>query len=147
LKRIHFFAGLVATAFFALPTAAVVGAPTDSVQGPACGNIELTGVAYRQVDSVRKVTGTFGIEFGAASCDRVTYTVYVFTPDGKTELARTSSFGDFELTIAGEHSAVCVYAESVIAGRHVIDRAPDDGCTAFGQPLQLTTGAGATSFR
>jgi hypothetical protein len=119
------------------------------VQGPQCGNIQLDA-AYRSIETVPTVVGVLDTE-GAPACARVTYTVYVYSPDGTTQIASlpvsTADLGsDFAIPLPGVGSQVCVYAEST-NGPHVIDRAPDQGCAAFGEPLVLTTGAGATSFR
>lgn len=143
MKRLHVPVILALAALVALPAAGRAAPPTDPVRGPSCGNIEIFDLAYRRAaDGTPTVAASFAVEGNVSPCASLTYTFYVLTSDGQTQLATSSGLGDLAVRIPGGPSEVCVYAESR-RGTHVIDRAPNEGCGL----LVLDGGSGATSFR
>jgi hypothetical protein len=152
VKRLQLLVALAAATLVALPAATVSAARIDSVQGPACANIELLDFAYASVGEVPTVSGFLAVEQGNATCAFATYTVYIYSPDGTMLLGSQTFTGDgtwteqsFSIEPDPAPNVVCLYAESTIQS-HVVDRAPDDGCTTANQ-LTLGGGSGATSFR
>ena len=152
MKRFLLFA-LVATAL-SFPAGVTAAKGTDVVKGPACGDIDLSvDYTYDTPFATSGPATAFStITTAVPSCKKGTYTVYVFDPSGKTQLASCSYAGNGVSTQFGPCSytssagdPLCVYATSENDDGHIIDVAPNDGCTAFGEPI-VPGPSGATAF-
>ncbi len=128
----------------ALPASAAVEA------GPKCADIDSllwtydgTDSATPQTDDDVNLAEDFGIRLNAASCERYTYTLYVYADAAQTTLIHTftwfgdgttQTFQDSTLNISDSQDPdgeVWIYGESSFTtggGRRVVlDRAPDEG--------------------
>ncbi len=118
---------VLATALIPAPVAAA-----SDVRGPACADVtDGAGVYNASGVSLR-------LSLAAPSCRQATYTLYVLSADGTTQLVTATAtrtdgtFAYFDnVAVPGDHSTVCVYATTSV-GRHVFDRAPDEGCVILG---------------
>ena len=152
MKRfLVFLAALVA---LSLPAVVTAAKSPDVVKGPACGDIDLS--ADYTYDTPFATSGsatvTAGLTTAAPSCKKGTYTIYVYDGSGTTQLSSctyagdgvSSAFGPCQYTsLNGD--PLCVYATSRGDDGHIIDMAPNEGCSAFGEPV--TPGpSGAPSF-
>jgi hypothetical protein len=150
MKRFLMLA-LAATAL-SFPAAVTAAKPVDQVKGPACGDIDLS-IDYTYDNGISgSATATSTITTAAPSCKKGTYTVYVYDASGTTQLASCSYTGDGVLTqfepcsyTSPTGDSLCVYAASQGDDGHVIDMAPNEGCAAFGEPIEPGP-SGATSF-
>ena len=151
-------------AALALPASGVSAQPSDRVAGPRCGNIVLSNEdgSGPPLYSTGRPTGStpatlyadLSIDGGAASCSGVTYTIYVYATDAAGDNATfltsqpyngdgtTSDFGLFTYQPPGAPTYLCVYAESVNVGGHVIDTAPNGGCDSIAEPIVLDGASG-----
>ncbi|MDX6400807.1 MAG: hypothetical protein QOF27_1413 [Gaiellaceae bacterium] len=156
MKRFLMLA-LAATALSFPVAVTAAKAPTDSVKGPACGNIDL-GVDYTY-DTPGAISGSATALStittpSAPSCKKGTYTVYIYDASGRNLLQSCSYPGDGVTTQFGpgcnytssNGDPLCIYATSQGDDGHVIDTAPNDACaTPISEPI--TPGpSGATSF-
>jgi len=160
---IALFAALAAA--LVIPASGVGAQPVDRVSRPSCGDIVLGGVdnTTPPLYSTRNPSGgstpptlyaDLSINGGVASCPGVVYTIYVYATDasgGNRSFltsqpyygdGTTSDFGLFTYQPASPAPTyLCVYAESVMLNGHVIDTAPNDGCSSFGEPIVLDGGS------
>lgn len=133
---------LIAAGLLLLAMAVPASAAKPEATGPACADISVSA-AYATDGTGRTVL--FAFETAAPSCSNVTYTGYVLSADGLTQLASGWITGDgttevfLAVPVPGDHTTVCVYATSSSPGGKVFDRAPDSGCS----PRVLDGGAGA----
>jgi hypothetical protein len=137
----------------ALPgTAAVAAAPDDEVRGPACGNIE-NGVAnYSSANGPATVFAQF--DTIKASCDRLTFTLTVYTTGPEPSVighASTPGTGSTNLqlqaVVSGAPAVACV--ELTSSGGTTVDQAPNspDGTCSVGAEVLLNGGVGASGMR
>ena len=116
---------LLVGAVLVLPTMA--GAGPDDVKGPACADVIFGSGS----------TGGVVVEFAAAPCSFVTYTLDVYADAGSAAPLRSvTTYDPLPLNQVGfqvgsdTDGIVCVVlTTSVGGGKHVFDRAPDTGCT------------------
>ena len=128
IKRLLFAAAVVLAApLISAPTAAA-----SDVRGPACADVA-DGAGFYNSTGV-----SLRLALAAPTCRQVTYTLYVLSADGTSQLVTATAtrtdgtFAFFDnVTVPGDPSMVCVYATTSI-GRHVFDRAPDSGCVVLG---------------
>jgi hypothetical protein len=151
MKRFLLFAASVLALCF--PAVVSAAKPTDAVHGPTCADITLhVDYTFDTPGATSgSATATSFLTTAAPSCLRYTYNVYyyntsgsllkncTYTGDGTSQFANcnwTSPNGD----------PLCVVGTSVgdDAG-HVIDMAPDQGCSAFGEPV-VPGPSGASGF-
>lgn len=159
-RIIVLFVALVAA--FVIPASGVGAQPVDKVAGPSCGDIVLSDPDISGPPVYSTSLGTtpatlyarLSISGAVASCPGVVYTIYVYATDrAGTPLTTsplttrsyngdrtTSDFGLFTYQPPGAPMYLCVYAQSVMLNGHVIDTAPNDGCSSFGEPLVLDGG-------
>jgi uncharacterized protein YcfL len=149
MKRFLMLA-LAATAL-SFPAAVTAAKPVDQVKGPACGDIDLSIDYTFDPGSTTSATASSTITTTAPSCKKVSYTVYYYDQAGTTQLASCSYPGDGVETefapctfTSPTADPLCVYATSDMNGK-IIDTAPNEGCAAFGEPIE-PGGSGATSF-
>jgi len=121
--------GLLATLAAVVAVVAAPGALAD-VRGPACADI--VGGAFTYEEGI--VSGSMTL--AAPACRQVSYTLHVIHQE--SGVTKTTSLEGtlnpaapnrvfFNGAVADDDGTVCVYATSSI-GRHVFDRAPDEGC-------------------
>jgi hypothetical protein len=114
-------------AVLVLPTMAT-GAPGDA-KGPSC--VDITG------GSALYTTGTLSLtaDLGAGPCSFVTYTLSVYDTNtaGEAPLATSTepvpvSDTTIGFAVAADDDGVVCVAMTTSIGKHVFDRAPDEGC-------------------
>jgi hypothetical protein len=150
IKRFLMLAAVAGALCF--PAAVTAAKGTDIVRGPVCGDITLEA-NYSYVNGVSgPATVSSLITTAAPSCRKGTYAVYVFDATGANQLQNcvyagdgvTTQFGPCNYT-SSTGDPLCVYATSAGDDGHIIDTAPNEGCSAFGEPIS-PTGSGALGF-
>jgi hypothetical protein len=156
MKRFLVFAAAVAALSF--PALVNAAKPTDAVHGPACGDITLEpNYSYNDPTippgSTAPATAAAIIDTAVPSCAKVTYNIYYYDASGSTLLASCSYTGDGVSMHFGpcnypsqNGDPLCMVGTSVgDDDGHVIDSAPDAGCSAFGEPVSPGP-SGASGF-
>jgi hypothetical protein len=144
IKRFLMLAAVAGALCF--PAAVTAAKGTDVVQGPACGNIDLSGDYTFNAQGADSGPATVfaTITTVAPSCKKGTYTVYVFDATGATQLTNcvypgdgvTTEFGPPCQYTSSNGADLCVYATSAGDDGHIIDTAPNEGCsTPFAEPI------------
>lgn len=151
MKRFLLFAASVLALCF--PAVVSAAKPTDAVHGPACGNIRLEANYSFVSGTTGPATAADFIDTAVPTCTKLTYHVYYYSADGSTLLGSCSYQGDGVSTQFGpcnytdpNGQPLCMVGTSVgDDDGHVIDSAPDAGCSAFGEPVYPGP-SGATGF-
>jgi hypothetical protein len=153
IKRFLMLAAVAGALCF--PAAVTAAKGTDVVRGPACGNIDLSVDYTFDVPTATSGSATVSATIttpSAPSCKKRTYAVYVYDATGSSQLGGCSYAGDGLTSqfapcayTSSTGDPLCVYATSTGDDGHIIDTAPNEGCSAFGEPI--TPGSsGATGF-
>jgi hypothetical protein len=119
-------------------TAAALAVPSGAVdtQGPPCADIVFGDGGYTLLTSPPSLT--FHFDLASPSCAAVTYTLEIYDLSSGRLLTTETISGvkgattlNFSETFTGVAPAGVCLVGTTSLGRHVADRAPDAGCTAF----------------
>lgn len=146
------------TAGLLLLALAVPASARPEATGPACADIEPSGVGANYFTEAGTPTVSFNFELSVPSCKSVRYVGYAYAWTGTesitgAELLATGSIAgdgsiDNEIGVAfavpSGHTDICVYAATESSGGGTFDRAPDtaDSCVR----LTLDAGSGLSKF-
>lgn len=137
--------GAAVAAAFAASSVAV-----GDTKGPPCANIVFGDGSYTYFEAdgetpVAQPSLDFRVDLAAPSCAAVTYTLYIYdstgalvdtlTVSGVRGQPSISFDYTFETTADADAAGLCLVGTTSL-GKHVADRAPDQGC------VPLTPGSG-----
>jgi hypothetical protein len=165
MKKFLYFASALCAVLLLVATTAT-GAPKRDYSGPACNNVTGGDGVYATDPATGDAVLTFSQTTEAPTCKQTTYSLYVLTGPGGTQLAQQSVEGgstmacpnnapastsciSFSIDLGPAATApqfICIYGTtSNGSGNNISDRAPDNDGSCI--TLQLdATGSGATGY-